>query len=131
MDTSFNIRVRKIEDWMFFYDCKDSGCSNSNQVALIFLKHNGVCGWAISNSQLWYVDSTSEQKQLTIFTIHGPLMIKSLLKPVSTLQLKIILSNQFNFLYACKPNLTSIYHTEIIFQWINKLFSTHVCIIYT
>ena len=26
----------------------------------------------------------------------------------------------------CEPNLTNIYHTEIIFQQIQKLFSSHV-----
>ena len=30
------------------------------------------------------------------------------------------------FLYLCEPNLTIIYHVEIIFQWIHKLFSVHV-----
>ena len=33
------------------------------------------------------------------------------------------LSNQVIFLYLCEPNLTIIYHVEIIFQWIHKLFS--------
>ena len=35
-------------------------------VVLIFLKHNDLCGQAISSSLLWQVDSTSGQKQLTI-----------------------------------------------------------------
>ena len=59
-------------------------------VVLIFLKHNGLCGQVISISLLIQVDSTSGQKQLTIFTVYGPgrkqYMIKSSLRPVWTLQ---------------------------------------------
>ena len=49
-------------------------------------------------------------------------MIKSSLsslRPVSTLQWEIFLFNQINFPYICKPNLTNIYHIEIIFQRIH------------
>ena len=60
-----------------------------------------LCGWAISRSQLFKVDSTSGQKQLTIFASHYPHkkshMIKSSLRPASTLQWKILLSIQMNF----------------------------------
>ena len=40
-------------------------------VVLIFLKHTGLCGWAVNISQLLQVVSTSGQ-ELTFFTIHGP-----------------------------------------------------------
>ena len=36
---------------------------------LIFLKHNGLCKQTISSSPMSQVDSTSGQKQLTIFII--------------------------------------------------------------
>ena len=36
-----------------------------------FFKHNGLCGQAICSSQLLQVDTTSRQKELAIFTIHG------------------------------------------------------------
>lgn len=62
-------------------------------VYFIFLKHNGLRGWAISSFPLWHVDGTSGQKQLTIFTIHGLCrnycMMQSSLRPVSTVQWKI------------------------------------------
>ena len=62
-------------------------------VVLIFVKHNGLCGWAISSFPLWHVDGTSGPKQLTIFTIHGLCrnycMMQSSLRPVSTIQWKI------------------------------------------
>ena len=41
-------------------------------VVVILLKHNGLAGLEISSSQLWQVDSTSGQKQLTVLKIHGP-----------------------------------------------------------
>ena len=57
-------------------------------LVLIFLKHNGTCWWAVSSFQLKQIGSTSGQKQLTIFTIHGTrrkyYMIKSSLRLVST-----------------------------------------------
>ena len=43
-------------------------------------------------------------------------MMKSTLQPVSTLQWKVFLSNQINFLYMCEPNLSNIYHIGTIFQ---------------
>ena len=50
---------------------------------------------------MWHVDNTIGEKQMTIFTIHGPCMkwymIKSSLRSLSTIQLKIFLSNQVNF----------------------------------
>ena len=53
------VRVWKLEDWMLYYGCKDSGllCWKFNAMVvavLIFLKHNGLCGQAISSSQLCY-----------------------------------------------------------------------------
>ena len=58
-----------------------------------------MCIEGISSSPLWQVDSTSGQKQLAIFTIHGRkyCMIKSSLRPGLTIQWKIFLSNQVNF----------------------------------
>ena len=43
-------------------------------------------------------------------------MTKVSLRPVSTLQYKMILSNQIIFLYMSEPNVTNVYHMEIIFQ---------------
>ena len=58
-------------------------------------------------------------------------MIKSSLRHVSTLQLKIFLSSQVNFLHMCEPNLTNIHHIDIIFQWIHKLFYDELIIRWT
>ena len=58
------MRVQKIEDQMVYYGHKNSGLlfwkikNAVVLVVLIFLKHNGLCGQAISSSQLWQVDST-------------------------------------------------------------------------
>ena len=72
--------------WLYWFGTTILEIKNTVAVVfLIFLKHNGLCG-----RELWQVDSTSGQKQLTIF------MIKLSLKPVSALQWKIILSNQIN-----------------------------------
>ena len=43
-------------------------------------------------------------------------MIKVALIAVSTLQYKMFLSNQIHFLYMFEPNVTNVYHIEIILQ---------------
>ena len=45
---------------------------NAVVVVLIFLKHNDRCVGGISSSPLRQVDSASGQKELTMFSIHGP-----------------------------------------------------------
>ena len=77
MDLELKISMQKIEDQMLYYGCKDSQLLLEIKnavvvVAFIFLKHNDLYGQGISSSQLWQVDSTSGQKQMTIFKIHGP-----------------------------------------------------------
>ena len=55
----------------------------------------------MTSSQLRQVDSTSGQKQLTIFTIHGPrrkkCLIKAFLRSVSTLPSNNFLSSPVSF----------------------------------
>ena len=55
-------------------------------VVFIFLKHNGLCGWAIHSHQLWLVDSIVDN-----FHNSWPSqeLIKSSLRAVLTLQWKI------------------------------------------
>ena len=45
-------------------------------VVLIFLKHNGLCGWVISSSQLWLVVSTVDNFQNS-WLIHDKIIIKA------------------------------------------------------
>ena len=68
------IRVRKIDDQMMYYGCGTTFLEIKNAVVVvvfIFLNHSGFCGRVISSSELWQVDSTSGQKQSTIFTIYS------------------------------------------------------------
>ena len=82
-----------------------------------------MCIEEISSSPLWQVDSTSGQKQLAIFTIHGRkyCMIKSSLRPVLTIQWKIFLSNQVNF-----SDWSKMFSAEIEY---GTHFSSHSCML--
>ena len=69
-------------------------------VAVIFLTHNGRCGWAIRSSQLWQIDNARDN-------FHNSRSSQEV-----TLQWKIFLFNQINFTYICESNLINIYHSE-------------------
>ena len=68
--------------------------------ALIFLKHDGLCGQGISSSQLWQVDRTVDNfhnSWPSQEVIHDEIILKLCFNS----SVENILFNQINFPYMC------------------------------
>ena len=81
---------------------------------------NGATDENRDDQEKWHIELAALLENL----INGPINRKTFSRITYVYAIFML------FLYMCEINITKIYHTEIKFQWILKLFATHVGLIY-